>query len=224
MPIAGNGLTTSCASFPDVRNEDNGKAADLPPPAPPSEDLIAIQRRAAAQLRSDRMWQRSIAHDPALAAAVKLQEEIAFLAEMLNGRWPVSRRREQFRALRILVRRFGELGARHMINLVADVSMLDLRLILRSRTDEERHDGGRERQRLEQEIEDARLLLAVHRNRADGMCNQEAIEAAASEVLGRVTLEGAKKTHDQSPAAGEGAEICQSLRSVHRRLARRLGQ
>lgn len=165
------------------------------PAEPPSPDLLAIQRKTEKQLQRDRMWTRSAARDPDLAAALKLSEEIEFLAEMLNGGWSTARRRQRIRALRILVRRFGRLGAKHIINLTADVSMLDLRLTLAPRTDKERHDRGWERRRIDREIEDARLLSAVHRYREDGMADDDAIFAAAKEVLGRVSggIAGAKK-------------------------------
>lgn len=169
---------------------DERRGVDPPTPSP---DLIAIERRVARQLQRDGIWERSIARSPDLAAALKLNEEIDFLADMLNGGWGIARWGERSRALRILIRRFGRLGARHMINLVADISPLHLRLILRERTNKERDDGGRERDRIDREVEDARLEATVRRNRAKGLNHADAIFEASKEVLGRGGIEGAKK-------------------------------
>jgi hypothetical protein len=174
------------------RDEQKG---ELEPAEGPSPDFVALKQVVASQLEIDRRWKRDIARNPELAAAIKLSEEIDFLAEMLNGGWESARPRARFRALRIVLRRFGRLGSRHMINLVADVSPLNLRLILRERKAKERDDAGRRRRKIEQELEDARLEAAVRRNHAKGMDHETAVFEAAQEVLGRISggVEGVKK-------------------------------
>lgn len=164
------------------------------PPEGPSDDLAAIKRDVASQDRTELIWKRSMARDADLAEAMRLQEEIDFLAGILALESRPKQPGAWFRAKRILVRRFGRLGAGHIIRLLAPVVPDGLRLILRERTNKELEDGGKNRRRVEREWDDFLLAQEVLRNRENGMGHDEAIWAAM-ETLARTSrgFEGAKK-------------------------------
>jgi hypothetical protein len=177
----------------------------VPSDAAPSHDLIAITEQVKKQLLLLKMAERSMARDPDVAAVVELNGDVNLLAEMLKVDWHEAPLRQRCRALRILVRRFGNLGARHMMNLAADVSPLRLRLVLRERTDVERCDGGEERKRIDREWKDARLEAATRRHRSNGIAYEDALLKAAKEVLGSISggAEGVKKARTRAAARAQ---------------------
>lgn len=158
---------------------------------PPSRDAKVIAERVQRQRRFDRFWQQSLERKPRLAAAVELREEFELLAAIASGGY---HRPKQLReAARILVRRFGALGSRHLIASMLEDADTPYRLILRKRANAERPDKGKTRQAIDQDWEDYRFLEAVEKQRQEGTSRDEAIEAVQRKFDLPLTIEGGKK-------------------------------
>jgi hypothetical protein len=158
---------------------------------PRSADAKIIAELARARSQSDHRLNEATKRNPRLAAAIELQHEFEFLAAVATGEY--SRPYHRRKAARILVRRFGALGARHLIASMLPVGHSEYRLILKPREDAERRDRGGIRREVEQQWQDYQLLEEVLKQREKGLSPGPSIEAA-QRILGRpITVEGGKK-------------------------------
>lgn len=156
-----------------------------------SKDARIIAERALVRQRSDRLWQESVKRNPRLAAAMKLQYELEFLAAVATGEY--SKPYHLRKAARIIARRFGALGARYLIASMLPVGHSEYRLIIRRRKDAERSDKGNFRQETERQWREYRLLEEVLRQRRKDLSQELSIEAAQKELGYPITVEGGKK-------------------------------
>lgn len=160
-----------------------------------SPDATVIRRAIARQRRLEAYLQAASEQDSELKAAEELRSDFEFLASCATLSRYATRPRNQIRLRRILIRRFGALGARYLLLCSANVSDTHFRIILRERNDQEKPDGGRSRRNLRRDVADYELLSAVMRQeRVHGLTGDAAIKAALKD-LSRVSrgVEGAKK-------------------------------
>lgn len=168
-------LLESCSSGFLIMARDPKRAAS-------SRDAIEIRRAAELRIWHEQFWRDAAARNPALGNAIEFQADLEFLGGVAGRRWSDVPRRLRTRTFRIMLKRFGKLPTRQLLEATSGESDSPIRLILRPRADRELRDGGRRRREFERDHQDARLLVAFEEHRARGLAFHEAMEAAAEEL------------------------------------------
>jgi hypothetical protein len=147
-----------------------------------SGDLKAIRLKKAIAESAQLLWSRLYADRDIFGA------ELGCLADAASN-WPGISAAERFRALRILVRRFGSEGTYMLSLIAAPKSNQELRLELRKRTNREKLDGGKKERDRERDYWDYVIGTEVYGRMKDGMDKAAAIEAVKNDYRNGTSYE-----------------------------------
>lgn len=143
-----------------------------------SEDLKAIRLDMEMHRLSQEAWEHLYPDGDGLRRDF---EAVATAAQD----WAAATSLERFRALRILVRRFGRLDAFTMTLLAAPKSMQDWTLNIRRRKHSEKLDGGKRDREFEREWLAQKIGREVYQRMAAGQSKSDAIKAVKDDYRTR---------------------------------------
>ncbi len=135
-----------------------------------SPDLKAIRRDMEMSRLGEQIW-RQVYPD-----GDTLQRDFEQLANAAQD-WKAATYGQRFRALRILVKRFGRLDAYRLVQIAAPSSMQDWRLIIRQRKSSEMTDGGKRDNDFERDRKAQRIGSEIYQRIAAGESKADAIKA-----------------------------------------------
>lgn len=135
-----------------------------------SPDLKAIRRDTERSRLAEQIWRQVYPDGDTLARDF---EQLAIAAQ----NWKAATYGQRFRALRILVKRFGRQDAYRLVHIAAPSSMQDWRLIIRKRKSAEMTDGGKRDNDFERDWKAQRVGYEIYERIAAGQSKAEAIEA-----------------------------------------------
>ncbi|GAA5045595.1 hypothetical protein GCM10023208_00230 [Erythrobacter westpacificensis] len=154
----------------DAPYRGNGPTGGMKGKVEESEDLKAIRRDREIHRLVQESWQDLY---PAGDSFRRDFEAVAIAAQD----WDAATSLERFRALRILVKRFGRLDTLTLTLLAATKSMQDWTLSVRRRKRSEKSDGGKRDREFEREFLAQKIGREVYQRMAAGQSKSEAIEA-----------------------------------------------
>lgn len=134
-----------------------------------SPDLKAIRRDMEMSRLGEQIW-RQVYPD-----GDTLQRDFKLLANAAQD-WKAATYGQRFRALRILVKRFGRQDAYRLVQIAAPSSMQDWRLIIRKRKSSEMTDGGKRDNDFERDWKAQRIGSEIYQRIAAGESKADAIK------------------------------------------------
>lgn len=135
-----------------------------------SADLKAIRRDTEMNRLSQEIWRQVYPDGDSLGRDF---EQLADAAQD----WTAATPRQRFRALRVLVKRFGKQDAYRLVHIASPTSMQDWRLLIRKRKGSEKPDGGKRDNDFERDWLAQRVGKEVYQRIAAGELKADAIRA-----------------------------------------------
>ena len=154
----------------DAPYRGNGPTVGMEGKVEESEDLKAIRRDREMHRLVQESWQ------DLFPGGDSFRRDFEAVANAAQD-WDAATSLERFRALRILVKRFGRLDTFTLALIAAPKSMQDWTLGIRKRKRSEKSDGGKREREFEREFLAQRIGKEVYERMAAGQSKPDAIEA-----------------------------------------------